>query len=279
MVAESPDGPRGDIDLAPEQRDKYSNLILMCKNHHKVIDDQPGKYTVAHLQDLKREHEERVRAAVGPVIQAQQRAKEAYAAIAEEWAERAGLDAWKAWTYKLMSPGNNGLLKPRAESLDQLREWLLGRIWPRENEALEDAFENFRRVLGDLLYHFHTHSEEREKVWSTHKFYRLLEWNPEKYDALAKEYDHHVELLEDLVLELTRAGNLICDLIREHLDPSFRLVQGALLVDSGPHSDLSYHTHRPEYRGHERGKSPYPGLEAFDAARVTRDEHFGRPLS
>lgn len=56
IVARENDGPRGISDLTLEQRDKYDNLILMCKIHHKQIDDQEMKYTVEVLHRMKLEH-------------------------------------------------------------------------------------------------------------------------------------------------------------------------------------------------------------------------------
>jgi hypothetical protein len=51
MVGQSTIGPRGEPPVG--QRDKYSNLILLCRNHHKVVDDQRGSYTVERLQEMK----------------------------------------------------------------------------------------------------------------------------------------------------------------------------------------------------------------------------------
>jgi hypothetical protein len=42
IFARGKNGPRGNSTLTEEQRDKYSNLILLCSVHHKLIDDQPG---------------------------------------------------------------------------------------------------------------------------------------------------------------------------------------------------------------------------------------------
>ncbi len=36
----------------------YDNLIVLCSNHHKIIDNEPEKYTVEMLQEWKREHAE-----------------------------------------------------------------------------------------------------------------------------------------------------------------------------------------------------------------------------
>lgn len=56
-VAREPDGPRGESDLTPEERDYFSNLILLCKVHHRLVDDQPGTYTANVLHRMKEEHE------------------------------------------------------------------------------------------------------------------------------------------------------------------------------------------------------------------------------
>jgi len=42
-------------------RDSYDNLILMCRKHHKVIDDNQEEYTIDALQSMKRGHEESVK--------------------------------------------------------------------------------------------------------------------------------------------------------------------------------------------------------------------------
>jgi len=57
IVGESRQGPRGDFPLEEEDRNKYPNLILVCKEHHKVIDDQPRTHSVAVLRQMKADHE------------------------------------------------------------------------------------------------------------------------------------------------------------------------------------------------------------------------------
>ena len=41
IVAKSEDGPRGNSILTKEERNRYPNLILLCSNHHIVIDIDP----------------------------------------------------------------------------------------------------------------------------------------------------------------------------------------------------------------------------------------------
>ena len=57
IVAREVDGPRGNLELPPEQRDTYDNLVLLCKIHHKLVDDQTNRYTVEKLKAIKRVHQ------------------------------------------------------------------------------------------------------------------------------------------------------------------------------------------------------------------------------
>ncbi|TQF13716.1 hypothetical protein FJV41_22305 [Myxococcus llanfairpwllgwyngyllgogerychwyrndrobwllllantysiliogogogochensis] len=59
IVASSPDGPRGDSPLSREERDCFDNLVLLCPEHHKTIDENIGLYTTQLLHRYKREHESR----------------------------------------------------------------------------------------------------------------------------------------------------------------------------------------------------------------------------
>jgi hypothetical protein len=55
IVGQSPNGPRA--SNVPDV-DSYANLILLCRKHHKQVDDQIGYYTVERLKEIKRQHEE-----------------------------------------------------------------------------------------------------------------------------------------------------------------------------------------------------------------------------
>ncbi len=57
IIARSEEGPRGRSPLNSQERDRYENLILLCKNDHKMIDDQPSIYPIEDLLDLKDQHE------------------------------------------------------------------------------------------------------------------------------------------------------------------------------------------------------------------------------
>jgi hypothetical protein len=73
IVAQSGKGPRAGLIPASEV-DLYENLILLCKVHHKLIDDQPATYPVELLRAMKRDHEQwaeqKIRAETSPAVPA-----------------------------------------------------------------------------------------------------------------------------------------------------------------------------------------------------------------
>ncbi len=54
-------GPRYDSNISSESVDEYENLLLLCKVHHKMIDDQFETYTTELLKQIKINHEKWVR--------------------------------------------------------------------------------------------------------------------------------------------------------------------------------------------------------------------------
>lgn len=55
IKGENPTSARYDPEMT--ERNYYDNLILVCSDCHKMIDDQPNTYTVEKLHKIKEEHE------------------------------------------------------------------------------------------------------------------------------------------------------------------------------------------------------------------------------
>jgi len=49
--------PRYDDSFPQEKIDTYQNLILLCRVHHKMVDDQDESFTVNILRQMKANHE------------------------------------------------------------------------------------------------------------------------------------------------------------------------------------------------------------------------------
>ena len=60
IVAEQRQGPRGRAEMSDMDRNKAANLVLLCSEHHTVIDRNPQVYSVHVLRQMKADHERRV---------------------------------------------------------------------------------------------------------------------------------------------------------------------------------------------------------------------------
>lgn len=50
-------GPRYDASLSAAERDEFSNLLLLCRTCHKLVDADPARFTPEVLANMKRSHE------------------------------------------------------------------------------------------------------------------------------------------------------------------------------------------------------------------------------
>jgi hypothetical protein len=222
IVAESDDGPRGVSPLTPEQRDKYDNLVLMCRNHHGEIDKLEATYPIERLRQIKADHEKWVSDSVS-FDAAKQKDDETYAGYVDAWSEGCELKTWTAWSSWVFSAGQPKFSVELDRKLESLRTYLLRRVWPERYPGLESAFHNFRLVLQDFQNVFRQQADlphPSSDMLFTTKFYKER-WDEVRYEKELSRYEEHVDLVQDLMLDLTRAANLLCDRVREAILPSF----------------------------------------------------------
>lgn len=68
IEGENPGAARYRETMTDEERNGYPNLILLCPDHHRLVDRQVNTYTVARLREMKKAHEEWVRRSLRPVM-------------------------------------------------------------------------------------------------------------------------------------------------------------------------------------------------------------------
>lgn len=59
MLAYEDDGPRSDPNLPVEDRNKASNLILLCPTHHTLVDKFEYQFNIHVLREMKMQHEQK----------------------------------------------------------------------------------------------------------------------------------------------------------------------------------------------------------------------------
>ena len=61
IEAKSDTGPRANLSLSDRERDTYQNLILLCPNHHEMVDARERTHTVDTLRGWKKIREKKIR--------------------------------------------------------------------------------------------------------------------------------------------------------------------------------------------------------------------------
>ncbi|WP_418185535.1 HNH endonuclease [Aliarcobacter vitoriensis] len=278
IIAQSPDGPRGNKNFDINKIDDYDNLILMCGDHHTIIDDKSNLalFTVEKLQNMKKEHENWVFSKFTFEDKKKLDDDLFYSEYIDNWTKFIYLNHWKEWTYYLLNTDSPSLYLEVNNSLELLNEYNFTRFWPQRYIELENSFFNFDLILKDFITQFHRHSIHLHSYYNTEKFHKK-EWHEDQrvFNKLYEEYQFHVLLVQDLVLELTRAVNYICDLIRRDIDPRFRIQEGKVIVQTRDFLDeniqLCAQILYPTYGF----KQLYRGLKNFKMDRIIRDFYFG----
>lgn len=57
IISGETNGPRHDPSYPAEKIDSYENLMLLCRGHHKMVDDQSRTFTAEILHQIKNNHE------------------------------------------------------------------------------------------------------------------------------------------------------------------------------------------------------------------------------
>lgn len=275
IIGKKVKGPRGKSSVPNEQRDKYDNLILLCSIHHKLIDDQPNKYTNKKLVEFKKNHENWVTKNL-TIDKQKQKIELEYANFIDKWIELGLVESWEIWTSNLLSSGQPSIRKEHYNKLRELQEYIFTRHWSGEIEELEYSLKNFNNVLNDFFVVFEKYRIKDDDWFNTESFYNTSYVEQDVYYRLLDEFNYHVDLIQDLILELTRAGNRIIRAVRNNLFSTFRDDEGVLIVEYGLTMDLGWKTVRTEYLNFkEYEEFNYLNLKDFMTRRKTRSHCFG----
>ena len=56
IIGETRNAARGMRHVFASERSDHNNLLLLCREHHKIVDDDPTNYTCERLRQIKAEH-------------------------------------------------------------------------------------------------------------------------------------------------------------------------------------------------------------------------------
>jgi hypothetical protein len=278
VVAEEEGGPRGKSILTLEQRNSYSNLILLCPTCHTKIDKVPGEFPVELLHQVKSQHElwfEKSRTSAADRVK--QANEYIYAEIVDAAARLCMFDEWESWTGSAISTS------PRwhrtwTENVQEFRRRVIRAVWPGTIPELERALKTLSVNLTMALQTFEKHCESQDEWLREVRFYRSSGFN-ENYDTDLVKYEAWIEEQDYYVFEATRSANWVAEVVRRELNPSFYAVPGKFVLTTGPHMSGSWVTRVLEYT--PEGKKDQPAAvmakmkTVSDAERDEERERWG----
>ena len=151
IVAKQTKGPRGKSVLPKADRDRYSNLILLCKNHHAAIDHNAEDWPIELLHKTKSDHE----------LWVETQLRNSHPSKSDQWyialVESATNDLkLKSWLGICDLAINGSLLNEFVEGSGRFGTRVFRSVWPREKPELERAIVNLSNRIDRYTKHFLT---------------------------------------------------------------------------------------------------------------------------
>lgn len=226
IVGDSKDGPRGKSPLSDEERDRYPNLILLCRNHHRIIDRDPDAWPIEILHQVKSDHELWVETQLTQCEQS--RADRLYSQLVNAATDDLLLAHWDA----ISDHAIRGILfKDFVEGAGRFGELMFRTVWPGDKPYLESALQNLHARLGAYVNHFLSLAHFDGHVWTEDRTWKK-EWRDD-YDHYAAKSTKWEQKATNLLYNVVFALNEYADAVRENLNPDYFFLQGKFtLCDS-----------------------------------------------
>ena len=249
--------PRGKSNLTREERDSYFNLILLCPNHHTIIDNNPEEYTVEKLHLFKDQHEYWVGHTLSEAKDSLKTAQSViYADLIDATVEACQLDNWDKWASRAVSTNMNWD-EDRHDRLFKFYNKILGAIWPKTLPELECSLKKLTYEIYEAVQTFDEHckpSKSRDGILVEERFYKSQGWieDDNEYQQLFKQYDAWQNKCKDHMIEATKAANWLADIVRRDVNPLFFGTKGKFFVIMGPYDMLTFRSYFFEYTEQEK---------------------------
>jgi hypothetical protein len=253
IVADSPDGPRGESMLDDAARDGYTNRILLCPTHHTLIDKAPKDYPVERLHIIKRDHELWVEQQLGAQDEKTRVAQEVYANLVDAAAEACDFENWNRWASAVIGSLPTWR-EDAASTVYRFRQKIIGAAWPGTHPELEHALETLSMCMNTAAQRFLQESERQGDDRVEVKAYNRRAHSQEVYERLFDRWQRWIWHMDLLIRESTKAANWLAAVVRRDLNPAFFAVNGKFTLTE--QVNLDFYTHAPEFTDEQKQRLP-----------------------
>jgi hypothetical protein len=245
--------PRSESILSVEERESYHNLILLCPNHHTLIDKNPTDFPIEKLHMMKAQHEYWVETTLSESRDLEiEAANIMYAHFIDLAVEDCSFRIWEQWVSALYSPSHRIKEDIYNKALNFTLK-MYKAVWPGKLSELEAAMKLFSTTMNTMLNFYMKNAESRENYYVEDRSWKRNQWHTEEvFRELANKRDRWDKYLDELIIEVVKAANLLAELVRRDINPLFMATDGKFSLVWGPDNHLSFHTSVPEYSVDEK---------------------------
>jgi hypothetical protein len=223
IVGKEEGSARSNSPLSAEDRDRYANLVLMCRHHHAIIDRDENTYPIEVLHQIKADHEDWVAERLGGVEVDVGRI--VIASWIDTITEVLRLDHWK-W---LIDHAVRDLVHDSwIDGRPILNMKRLATVWHNAEPELEQAIRNVAEALDRYIEHFQTNMEAHGEFWARDRAYARF-FNPNYHEAAERE-DKWSRRNLTLLMKFVIALNTYADIVRRIWNPLYFIEEGRFLL-------------------------------------------------
>ena len=218
--------PRGISKLPEEDRNNYSNLVLLCSHHHTEIDKNETDWPVEILHKVKDDHE----LWVEETLTAKKLTPEelVYSTIVDNLNASLQLNAWN---WFISNAVRNLIHRDFIDTLEFIDERQLAIVWPNKNEDFEQAIQDLMKSYSEYMHHFMKYStlQDNGDFLKEDTHYKRIFPNP-NYEVISQRNIFWMQKNYLLLCKFTYFLNVFASKVRQYLNPMFYVTKGNFLV-------------------------------------------------
>ena len=226
IVGDKKTAARGDSPLSAEDRDRYPNLILLCRNHHREVDRDPAAWPIELLHQVKADHEWWVESRL---VEVEDVELQVYADLIDLATDGLRLSSWE----HISDHAVRLLLRSDfVAGVDAFYKRVLRTNWTGRLPEFEGAIQNLSERAGAYVYHFLSRAHLRdEQFFVEDKSWKREGWHPERWPRHVEASNTWSSTSTQLLFNLAHALNEFADRVRADVKPEYMLLEGRFAID------------------------------------------------
>lgn len=220
--------PRGISKLSEKDRNKYSNLILLCAHCHSIIDGNETDWPVELLHKMKIDHELWIeeRTSGGHEDTPEERL---YSSTIDVLGEVFKLEQWN-WFSENAIRGH--LHSDYVLNVDYINERFLAIDWPKKNIPLERSIQNVMKAYIAFIEHYIKNSKphlDLSEILGPDTSFKSIYPNPQ-YDLYSERLNLWMRKNYYLLCLFTSELNNYVKMVRCHINPYYFIEKSQFIL-------------------------------------------------